>query len=157
MIKDVCHGYLLFPSPIFFYVLHHITFLTQLSLPHLKYSWNWQSKDTPHKTHFKLWSHHNRRQSSLKLLLQSIQLIQADLGNSTQVFTSVRETLTSVSPLFNIPVYLGHSGASISFSSKGKSFRSTDSPFPLTYESIHENVKHNRAVPFQACPLPFPW
>ena len=130
------------------------------------------------RTHFKFCSHHNCRQSSLKLLLQSIQLIQADLGNSTHVSTTVCETLTSVSPLFNIPVYLGHSGASISFSSKGKSFRSTDSPFPLTYESIQENVEHNiirnrhclsylhfeahcyqifRALPFRASPHPSPW
>ena len=48
--------------------------------------------------------------------------------------------ITSVSPLLSTPVYRGHSGASISFNSRGQSLSSTDSLLPLTWTKLSQGV-----------------
>ena len=68
--------------------------------------------------------------------------------------------VTSVSPLLSTPVYRGHSGASISFSSKGQSFSSTDSLLPLTCSDNSHKVffvrQDSRKFTLPGFPPPFP-
>ena len=65
--------------------------------------------------------------------------------------------ITSVSPLLSTPVYRGHSGASISFSSKGQSFKSTDSLLPLTCsKQRYVKCKDSEKFTLPGFPPPFP-
>ena len=119
-------------------------------------------------TEFQSWtskaalkSHHNCRQGCLKLLLQSIQILQADLRAWHGAYLYLSSTqVTSVSPLLSTPVYRGHSGASISFNSKGQSFSSTDSLLPLTCSDNSHKVFHgrqdSRKFTLPGFPPPFP-
>ena len=148
--------HLLLAASIFFKILQHITLLTQLSLAHLKCH-NKALWPLPAGVISSLTTTADKAASSSCCNPSSSSKLTWIHGMGANLYLSFAQ-ITSVSPLLSTPVYRGHSGASISLSSKGQSFSSTDSLLPLTYSGVTRcsiGDKILGTLPCQAFRLPF--
>ena len=155
-IRSLWFWHLLLAASIFFKILQHIAFLAQLSLAHLKCH-NKALWPLPAKMFSSLTTTADKAASSSCCNPSSSSKLTWVHGMGAHLYLSFMQ-ITSVSPLLSTPVYRGHSGASISFSSKGQSFSSTDSLLPLTCIRVtrcYMEDKNLGNLPCQAFPHPF--